>query len=835
MTLVVDQPRSAPGARGLLGGAPAGARAGGLASRGPRPVRHAAPRRGLGLFGAPRGAARRARGGARRAVGGAARASAARAVRERACVRGAAGAGKSRLARWLCERAHEVGAAPAPDVDALRATAAGRRRRPRRSRRAPALPDADAGDLEQAVDTLGIHRPRSPDAGPLPRPRARIPWMPPGERRYLFRRALAALARRPPARPVARRRAVGPSSLALAREVLAGDAPILVLAHACATRRWRSARSRRRSCPTGPRGEQVASARSIASPTRSSSRAGCSGSTRAVGAVAARTAGNPLFAVELVGDWVERGLLESGPQGLRAPDGEVPELPADLTAVWRPRLAAPSAGCRPGRLPSVEAAAVLGMRFDPAEWTELCVAARLPADPAVLDTLLDQRLLLPEPGGRRGSCSRTGCSARPSSPRPPGAGRRRDARRAAAVRPRRPDRPIGLARYGTHALDAGAPGDAAGALERALEQGGRLGPGLVRSGSTRSAARSTPSGCRRRTRARSGTWCSGPGSSACTATRSEGSRCSRGPSRAAAGARRPRARSSRPSASAASSHDPRAGGGGGGRLRRRRVPRPRPRAAGRGPAHAHHLGNVLLVLRRRPRTRAGASSRRAPSPTCRRSGWPSSSSRSASARSRGGRAGRGRGHFRTSREGFRAEEYAWGQWPRRRHARRRRAGPRRHAAPRGRSTSSPASLRAERRRADATVFIGHEPRARSTSRGRPAEADALLGAPRRTSSSGAGGQEPGTWRCAGGGCGAARAAELGAWDCSTPAWPRWRRSPRGRTRRPPTKRSGGGGAGVRDAGEADCADRAFRAAIAMFERLDHPTSAEEARHAAAGS
>src|SRR5262249_24794304 len=30
-----------------------------------------------------------------------------------------------------------------------------------------------------------------------------------------------------------------------------------------------------------------------------------------------RTAGNPLFAVQLVGDWVQRGILEPGPRGLR--------------------------------------------------------------------------------------------------------------------------------------------------------------------------------------------------------------------------------------------------------------------------------------------------------------------------------------------------------------------------------------------------------------------------------------------------------------------------------------------------------------------------------------
>src|SRR6185503_16377770 len=43
--------------------------------------------------------------------------------------------------------------------------------------------------------------------------------------------------------------------------------------------------------------------------------------------LADRTFGNPLFALQLVGDWVARGTLVAGPRGFRLADGARPELP----------------------------------------------------------------------------------------------------------------------------------------------------------------------------------------------------------------------------------------------------------------------------------------------------------------------------------------------------------------------------------------------------------------------------------------------------------------------------------------------------------------------------
>ncbi|MBA2664347.1 MAG: protein kinase [Bradymonadaceae bacterium] len=93
--------------------------------------------------------------------------------------------------------------------------------------------------------------------------------------------------------------------------------------------------------------------------------------------VAARTAGNPLFAVQLVGDWVSRGVLVPGTLGFALRSGERAPLPDDiyqllaerLAEIWA-RLASDSAAL-PG--PALELAAALGVDVDWQEW-----AAALP-------------------------------------------------------------------------------------------------------------------------------------------------------------------------------------------------------------------------------------------------------------------------------------------------------------------------------------------------------------------------------------------------------------------------------------------------------------------------
>ncbi|MCP4809806.1 MAG: protein kinase [Proteobacteria bacterium] len=82
-----------------------------------------------------------------------------------------------------------------------------------------------------------------------------------------------------------------------------------------------------------------------------------------------RTGGSPLFAVQLVGDLVERGVLELSESGWRLRDGERTRLPDDLYAVWGARLDAALEELPDHEL--LELAAALGQSIDAKEWAAL--------------------------------------------------------------------------------------------------------------------------------------------------------------------------------------------------------------------------------------------------------------------------------------------------------------------------------------------------------------------------------------------------------------------------------------------------------------------------------
>ena len=114
------------------------------------------------------------------------------------------------------------------------------------------------------------------------------------------------------------------------------------------------------------------------------------------GAVAERTAGNPLFAVQLVRDWAERELLVSGPDGFALVEGaaDLP-LPGDVDDFWRERVDhfLQGRGDDDGR--ALELAAALGRDVDGAEWTAACALAGIEVAPGLRDELLRQRLARP--------------------------------------------------------------------------------------------------------------------------------------------------------------------------------------------------------------------------------------------------------------------------------------------------------------------------------------------------------------------------------------------------------------------------------------------------------
>jgi len=92
--------------------------------------------------------------------------------------------------------------------------------------------------------------------------------------------------------------------------------------------------------------------------------------------VRVRTAGNPSFAVQLMGDWVARGILESSSSGFHLRTGADVQLPDDVYAIWSRRVSSLFAD-RPVQLRALEIAAISGRRVDEKEWLLACTKLRI--------------------------------------------------------------------------------------------------------------------------------------------------------------------------------------------------------------------------------------------------------------------------------------------------------------------------------------------------------------------------------------------------------------------------------------------------------------------------
>ncbi|MGB0640950.1 MAG: protein kinase domain-containing protein, partial [Myxococcota bacterium] len=86
--------------------------------------------------------------------------------------------------------------------------------------------------------------------------------------------------------------------------------------------------------------------------------------------VASKSGGNPQFAVQLVSDWVQRGMLIPGPDGYQL-DGDVEvTIPADMLTVWKQRLDAVAENCPTDELYAIELGAILGDTVDRSVWKD---------------------------------------------------------------------------------------------------------------------------------------------------------------------------------------------------------------------------------------------------------------------------------------------------------------------------------------------------------------------------------------------------------------------------------------------------------------------------------
>jgi tetratricopeptide (TPR) repeat protein len=184
--------------------------------------------------------------------------------------------------------------------------------------------------------------------------------------------------------------------------------------------------------------------------------------------VADRTQGNPLFAVQLVGDWVENGLLETSPEGFRLRGSGHHELPGDLYEVWAQRIDKLLERRPAEHAIALELAAVSGEHVDHDEWKALCALAGFDAPVRLAEALVRRRLATAWPGGIREGWSFVHGMLRESVlRRVRESGRWRvHHERAAEILVDRED-PLGLERRGRHVLEAGHAEAAAILLLRA--------------------------------------------------------------------------------------------------------------------------------------------------------------------------------------------------------------------------------------------------------------------------------------------------------------------------------------------------------------------------------
>jgi tetratricopeptide (TPR) repeat protein len=121
--------------------------------------------------------------------------------------------------------------------------------------------------------------------------------------------------------------------------------------------------------------------------------------------IADKTGGNPMFAAQLLGDWVDRGLLEPSPTGFKLKEEgiELP-MPEDLHDPWHRRIYRLLRGHDEWRIP-LEIAATLGLRVHTAEWTRVCRAAGVVVSRRLLTAMLQNKYVVMDEASRGRSWS----------------------------------------------------------------------------------------------------------------------------------------------------------------------------------------------------------------------------------------------------------------------------------------------------------------------------------------------------------------------------------------------------------------------------------------------
>jgi serine/threonine protein kinase/tetratricopeptide (TPR) repeat protein len=326
-------------------------------------------------------------------------------------ITGAAGTGKSRLGEWLCERSHEVGAASflravhstgggaAEGLGGMLAAylrTAGLSAAQIRQRITAAMSTDD-----QAVDRWDVRAVMdvaTPGVDGVP-----SSFRAPRERHDAVKRFLFGQAQRRPLVVLLDDVDLSPDTLEFAKgmvEEAAPDCPILMVLAARDDRLAERPAERAlfEDLARRPHARRIALGPLPPADHRAlvEQLLGLDGALARL--VEERTAGNPMFAVELVGDWVQRGILVPGPQGFELVPGAEVTVPDDVHATWADRIGVFLRDRPPGDRIALELAALLGQRVETAEWRAACLASGLTVSPDLVSALFSVRLAVPEDG-----------------------------------------------------------------------------------------------------------------------------------------------------------------------------------------------------------------------------------------------------------------------------------------------------------------------------------------------------------------------------------------------------------------------------------------------------
>jgi len=327
-------------------------------------------------------------------------------------IRGPSGTGKSRLSSWLVERAVELGAARAvtvavPDApgakDALGAALA---RALHLSLRAATIENdivyawhRDVGDGVSIEELRALLLPSDAAADAARGFRSST------ERHAATVRLLTALASPRPVILLVDDIVRSPDLLAVARALFATDRDVEVPVLLIGTAADEELATRGDVRPlldalVGTEGASVLELDALDPASHATLVDGLLGLDPDVAALLrTRTSGNPLYLVNIISDWIERGALEVGAQGyvLRADQSD--ETPTSTFALWEQRVS--RAIDDEHARHALEIAAVLGARVESFEWSAVLAQAGLPQAPELPGRLASLGLVVVDDDGFR--------------------------------------------------------------------------------------------------------------------------------------------------------------------------------------------------------------------------------------------------------------------------------------------------------------------------------------------------------------------------------------------------------------------------------------------------